>query len=132
MAFTIKELREMLHIKGCRACFNPHDFSSIPRDIHKSLQRPRKRLTELLFKAALDPPTDKQLNLWGENPSKSWHLKLLRSPLEIHSDQENKVCGLTLAINQLKGNKFDEQQSIEVSLSKQKEHNYFKNKSGRQ
>ncbi len=101
VAFTIKELREMLHIKGCRPCFDSKDFQGLTSDIVSGLQRPRKRLTELLFKSVREGPTDKQLPLWGENHSKEWHLKLLRSPLEIHADDSDAVEAITLGINRL-------------------------------
>ena len=100
MAFTIKELREMLHIKDCKPCFDLTNFTGMnTKEIVKSLQRPRKRLTELLFKSVMENPTKKKTDLWGVNPSKEWHLKLLRSPLEIHADSERKVSGITLGIN---------------------------------
>ena len=102
VAFTIKELRELLHLKGCKPTFDAKDFP-MSRDVIKTLQRPRKRLTELLFKSVLDPPTEKQLDLWGNQPSKEWKLQLLRTPKEIHADQEDNVTGLTVEINQLKG-----------------------------
>ncbi len=116
MAFTIKELREMLHIQDCKACFDLQDFKGMSQDLCKTLQRPRKRLTELLFKSAMEGPTQKQLDLWGSHPSKSWHLKLLRSPEKIHLDNCGQVCGMTLGINQLVGTEFTESQKVEVSL----------------
>lgn len=104
VAFTIKELRELIHLKDCKPSFDLQDFQSMSRDVTKSLQRPRKRLTELLFKSVLDPPTQKQLDLWGSNPSKEWKLQLLRTPKEIHAEDKNdNVTGLTVEINQLKG-----------------------------
>ena len=56
-------------------------------------------LIKPFLKAVMEAPTKKQVELWGDNPSKEWHLKLLRTPLEIHSDSENKVNGITLGIN---------------------------------
>ena len=50
------------------------------------LVRPRKRLTELLAKTALDPPTEKQKKLWAEG-DKEWTLKLLRTPEEVLGDK---------------------------------------------
>ena len=115
VAFTIKELREMLHIRDCKACFDLTNFTEMnPSEIFKSLQRPRKRLTDLLFKAVMEAPTKKQIELWGDNPSKEWHLKLLRTPLEIHSDSENKVNCITLGINKLVGEDFTENQKVEA------------------
>lgn len=115
VAFTIKELREMLHIRDCKPCFDLTNFAGMnTKEIVKSLQRPRKRLTELLFKTVMEPPTKKQVDLWGDKPSKEWHLKLLRTPLEIHSDAENRVSGITLGINKLVGEEFTEDQKVEV------------------
>ena len=89
VAFTIKELREMLHLPKCRPILDPSHFEPL-RNIVKSLQRPRKRLTELLVKSALEPPTEKQVDIW-DHPDKSWRLHLLRSPLEITSKVDNRI-----------------------------------------
>ena len=86
----------MLHVPFCKPSFDEKDFQVPPRDIIKELTRPRKRLTELLYKAVFDPPTQKQINLWTSNPNKEWQLKLLRSPTEIHSDNSGQVSGITL------------------------------------
>ena len=111
VAFTIKELREMLHLPKCRPSFETDLYLPI-RDIVKSLQRPRKRLTELLVKSALDPPTEKQLKLW-QDADKSWSLKLLRTPKEILSQDGISVSGIKLAINKLVGQQISEDQSVE-------------------
>ena len=110
VAFTIKELREMLHIPKCKPNFDKKDFQ-VPRDVIKSLIRPRKRLTELLYKSAFDDPTSKQIDLWTSNPEKEWHLKLLRSPQTIHSDTNGQVSSISLGINELIGDTFNENQS---------------------
>ena len=110
----------MLHIPRCQPQFDLPDFQSIPREILKDLVRPRKRLTELLFKTALDPPTPKQLDLWTSNPEKYWNLKLLRSPQEIHADSNGKVSSITLGINKLIGDKFDENQKVEATSDSEK------------
>ena len=86
----------MLHVPFCKPWFDEKDFQVPPREIIKDLTRPRKRLTELLYKAVFDPPTQKQINLWTSNPNKEWQLKLLRSPTEIHSDNSGQVSGITL------------------------------------
>jgi adrenodoxin-NADP+ reductase len=114
VAFTIKELREMLHIQGCQPCFDQNDFVGMSNDLIQNLKRPRKRLTELLFKAISEAPTQKQLDIRGANPEKEWHLKLLRSPLEIHSDHNNSVASMTLGINQLVGNEMTESQVVKA------------------
>ena len=114
VAFTIKELREMLHITKCKPNFDKKDFQ-VPRDVIKSLIRPRKRLTELLYKSAFDAPTSKQIDLWTSNPEKEWHLKLLRSPQTIHSDSNGQVSSISLGINELIGNTFNENQKVEAT-----------------
>ncbi|KAL7735047.1 hypothetical protein ACLKA6_016959 [Drosophila palustris] len=49
-AFTIKELREMLKLPNVETCWRPQDFTGIEAQLDK-LQRPRKRLTELMLKS---------------------------------------------------------------------------------
>lgn len=49
-AFTIKELREMLKLPNVETCWRPEDFAGIDAQLDK-LQRPRKRLTELMLKS---------------------------------------------------------------------------------
>lgn len=116
VAFTIKELREMLHIRDCKAKFNPADFQGLSKTVIQELQRPRKRLTELLFKAATETPTKKQLDLWGSSPAKEWELKLLRSPTEIHPDSKGKVEAISLGVNRLVGgtDQLTEDQKVEA------------------
>jgi len=63
VAFTIKELREMVNLEGCRPQTNPTDFVGL-REALPSLARPRKRLTELMVKTAEGEATDKQKKLW--------------------------------------------------------------------
>ncbi|XP_030378395.1 NADPH:adrenodoxin oxidoreductase, mitochondrial [Scaptodrosophila lebanonensis] len=49
-AFTIKELREMLKLPNVQTLWRAGDFKGIDADFAK-LQRPRKRLTELMLKS---------------------------------------------------------------------------------
>ncbi|XP_017835402.1 NADPH:adrenodoxin oxidoreductase, mitochondrial [Drosophila busckii] len=49
-AFTIKELREMLKLPKVQTCWRADDFAGISDQLDK-LQRPRKRLTELMLKS---------------------------------------------------------------------------------
>ncbi len=99
VAFTIKELREMISL--CKPCFDRNDFEGVKVIVPK-LQRPRKRLTELMAKTALDPPTEKQKELWKTNDN-TWTLKLLRTPEEILSRDGATVSGIKLGINRLVG-----------------------------
>lgn len=64
--------------------------------------RPRKRLTELLVKAALET-----------NPvmkSRTFHPRFLRSPLSFLGD--SRVTGVELGINSLEGNDLENQQAV--------------------
>lgn len=69
-------------------------FSDIPR--------PRKRLTELLFKTAMDKPSEKDEQRW-QDASKQWALKFLRSPVEFVPDQKcsTRVGSVKFAVNRL-------------------------------
>ena len=60
VSFTIKELREMVNLAGCRPVLDREDFVGVKEAV-PSLKRPRKRLTELLAKTALDEPSEKVL-----------------------------------------------------------------------
>ncbi|TMW44914.1 hypothetical protein DOY81_010006 [Sarcophaga bullata] len=50
VAFTIKELREMLKLPKVTTQWRPQDFEGVP-DVLDKLARPRKRLTELMLKS---------------------------------------------------------------------------------
>jgi len=66
------------------------------------LGRPRKRVTELMAKSALEPPTAKQVEIRGKLVDKSWHLKVLRTPLEILPDSTGKRVGaVSLQVNEV-------------------------------
>ncbi|XP_033743917.1 NADPH:adrenodoxin oxidoreductase, mitochondrial-like isoform X2 [Pecten maximus] len=98
VAFTIKELREMIKIPECKPNLNPKDYLKL-NDLLPDLPRPRKRLTELLYKTALEPtPTDKKL--WA-GAKREWRLDFLRSPVHIYG--ETKATGVKFAINRLEG-----------------------------
>ena len=58
VSFTIKELREMVNLAGCKPVFDKADFLGV-KEVVPNLERPRKRLTELLAKTALDEPSAK-------------------------------------------------------------------------
>ena len=111
VAFTIKELREMVTMPGCKPVFDARDFVGVKEAV-ASLQRPRKRLTELLAKTALDPPSGKQAEAWGKGHDRTWSLKLLRTPTEFVSDG-CRVSGLKCEVNRLVGNHVSEAQTVE-------------------
>lgn len=55
VAFTIKELREMLKLPHVSTQWRPQDFQGISEQVEK-LARPRKRLTELMLKSLNEQP----------------------------------------------------------------------------
>ena len=49
-SFTIKELRELTKLAGVQSRLDPEDYQRIDQPMIDRLERPRKRLTELLLK----------------------------------------------------------------------------------
>lgn len=95
VAFTIKEFREMLNLPGCKTIMDPSCFTGIPDKI-PGLERPRRRLTELLCKAALE------IQLQQGNSDRVFELKFLRSPLSFTGDETGGcVKSVELSINEL-------------------------------
>ncbi|XP_015250916.1 PREDICTED: NADPH:adrenodoxin oxidoreductase, mitochondrial [Cyprinodon variegatus] len=102
VACTIKELREMVNLPGTRPEMLAADFEGIPEAL-KDVARPRKRLTELLLKTALEAPGDKELER-RKNATKVWGFRFYRSPTEILSEPNlNRMSGIRLAVNRLEG-----------------------------
>lgn len=92
-AFTIAELREILKLDNCKTVWRRSDFIGI-REITETLQRPRKRLTELMLKSS------------EEANSNVRHVKelypiFLRGPVEFLGTQT--VTGMKLSVNKLEG-----------------------------
>lgn len=85
VSFTIKELREMIKLKGVNTIMSEADFDGV-REQLATLERPRKRLTELMLKS---------LNQGTNSEDKSWELKLWRTPNEILGD--DSVTGIKLS-----------------------------------
>ncbi|KAK5099801.1 NADPH-adrenodoxin reductase [Lithohypha guttulata] len=75
-AFTIKEVRELLQLEGV-------NFQSIPPELFppdlKKLERPKRRLMELLQKGKPNDP----------NATRSWSLQFLLSPNALIRDKNN-------------------------------------------
>lgn len=81
VSFTIKELRELVKLEGVRTVLRPEDMVGV-REALATVERPRKRLTELLLKSAVGP-LDKETEARWASAHQEWQLKLLRSPLEL-------------------------------------------------
>ncbi|XP_029383803.1 NADPH:adrenodoxin oxidoreductase, mitochondrial [Echeneis naucrates] len=102
VACTIKELREMVNLPGTKSEMVEADFDGVTEAL-KDLPRPRKRLTELLLKTALDTPGDKEQQR-RHQASRTWGFRFFRSPSEVLADADgNKTVGIRLAVTRLEG-----------------------------
>lgn len=96
VACTIKELREMINLPGTQPALDPRDFQGL-REAVQDVPRPRKRLTELLMKAALEKAA-------GKEAEREWSLRFLRSPTHIlPSPDRSRAAGIRLAVTRLEG-----------------------------
>ncbi|XP_014249112.1 NADPH:adrenodoxin oxidoreductase, mitochondrial [Cimex lectularius] len=86
VAFTIKEFREMTKLPNVQTLFRNEQFD-IDEDLINDLQRPRKRLTELMMKTV---STD-------QNGDKTFSPLFLRRPEEFLGDE--RVEGVKFVIN---------------------------------
>uniref|UniRef100_A0A8D2N2Z7 NADPH:adrenodoxin oxidoreductase, mitochondrial n=1 Tax=Zonotrichia albicollis TaxID=44394 RepID=A0A8D2N2Z7_ZONAL len=103
VAFTIKELREMINLPGARAVLDPADFTGLESAV-KDASRPRKRLTELMIKTALEKPVEMQAGAAGAAAPREWGLKFQRSPQEVlPSADGSRARGVRMALTRLEG-----------------------------
>ncbi|XP_018515872.1 NADPH:adrenodoxin oxidoreductase, mitochondrial [Lates calcarifer] len=102
VACTIKELREMVNLPDTRPEMVVSDFEGVTEAL-KDLPRPRKRLTELLLKTALETPGEKEQERRNK-ASRTWGFRFFRSPVEVLADPErSRTAGVRLAVNKLEG-----------------------------
>ncbi|TPX58972.1 hypothetical protein PhCBS80983_g02814 [Powellomyces hirtus] len=97
-AFTAKELREMIALPDTKLNIDLNlVHSQIKADAEAlAKDRPRRRLMELLIKGAT--------KTFSEEPSKSWTLQFLRSPVELVPHPEtNALKAVLLEKNTLQG-----------------------------
>uniref|UniRef100_A0A3B5A873 NADPH:adrenodoxin oxidoreductase, mitochondrial n=1 Tax=Stegastes partitus TaxID=144197 RepID=A0A3B5A873_9TELE len=100
IACTIKELREMVNLPTTRPEMVAADFEGVTEAL-KDLPRPRKRLTELMLKTALEKPGEKEQER-RIKASRIWGFRFFRSPVEVLANH-NRVAGIRLAVNKLEG-----------------------------
>jgi adrenodoxin-NADP+ reductase len=97
VSFTIKELRELLKLEGTRTVVRAGDLGPV-RAALAEVARPRKRLTELLLKAAAGGDGG-MVERWAA-ARVEWELRLLRSPLEVLPGQDGRTAGgVLLGVN---------------------------------
>uniref|UniRef100_A0A8D3D088 NADPH:adrenodoxin oxidoreductase, mitochondrial n=1 Tax=Scophthalmus maximus TaxID=52904 RepID=A0A8D3D088_SCOMX len=102
VACTIKELREMVNLPGTRPEMVAADFEGVTEAL-KDVPRPRKRLTELMLKTALEIPGEKEQQR-RSMASRTWGFRFFRNPVEVLADPgSNRTAGVRLAVNRLEG-----------------------------
>ncbi|XP_071442271.1 NADPH:adrenodoxin oxidoreductase, mitochondrial [Hetaerina americana] len=100
VAFTIKEIREMLKLPQCKTVMDPASFEGI-REVIEGLPRPRRRLMELITQAALNPPPES----WA-NATRVFEPLFFRSPIEfLKSLRSNRLSGVNIVVNELSGDR---------------------------
>ncbi|XP_028047202.1 NADPH:adrenodoxin oxidoreductase, mitochondrial [Monomorium pharaonis] len=98
-AFTTAELREILKLESCKTFWRNQDFENI-QTIVPTLDRPRKRLTELMLKSLNESKNDSE-------HAKELHPIFLRSPVEFQGD--SKLDSVRFAVNCLRGETIQDQ-----------------------
>ncbi|XP_068833129.1 NADPH:adrenodoxin oxidoreductase, mitochondrial isoform X3 [Capricornis sumatraensis] len=102
VAFTIKELREMIQLPGTRPMLDPVDFLCL-QDRIKEAARPRKRLMELLLRTATEKPGVEEAARRA-SASRAWGLRFFRSPQQVLPSPDGwRVAGIRLAVTRLEG-----------------------------
>lgn len=108
VAFTIKELREMIRLPGTKPRLHSQDYQGLD-DIIKDIPRPRKRLTELLYKTATSPSIS-DVKMW-EGANREWELRFRLSPLEVLT-QGASLKGVRCGVNTLQGPNLANQKAV--------------------
>ncbi|KAM5149624.1 NADPH:adrenodoxin oxidoreductase, mitochondrial isoform 2-T2 [Callospermophilus lateralis] len=99
VAFTIKELREMIHLPGTWPILDPADFLGL-QDRIKEVPRPRKRLMELLLQTATEKPGAGAAR--QALATRAWGLRFFRSPQQVlPSPDGRRAAGIRLAVTRL-------------------------------
>lgn len=105
VAFTIKELREQVKLKNCTTVWRKEDFVGVEDAVTK-LQRPRKRLTELMLSSL------QESTLQSNNNYPIFRPIFYRSPLKFLINKQRSLVGIELSCNKLIGDSIEEQKCI--------------------
>ncbi|XP_060552170.1 NADPH:adrenodoxin oxidoreductase, mitochondrial-like [Ruditapes philippinarum] len=98
----------MIKLPGTRPVLHNNDYIGLD-DVVKDVPRPRKRLTELLHKTALNPSASDH-KFW-ESATKEWELRFRLSPLEILTNSST-VSGVRFGVNRLEGTDLMTQRAV--------------------
>lgn len=108
VAFTIKELREQIKLKNCSTIWKKEDFAAAVEAV-PNLERPRKRLTELMLKSLNEMKESSQY-------SKQFRPLFYRSPNRFLVNNNNDLVGIELTCNKIIGDKLDEQRCVPTDI----------------
>ncbi|XP_053601663.1 NADPH:adrenodoxin oxidoreductase, mitochondrial [Plodia interpunctella] len=106
VAFTIKELREQIKLKNCKTIWREQDFVGVENAI-TNLQRPRKRLTELMVKSFKESQTQSNVGF-----DKYFKPIFFRSPRKFIVNEKKELTGIELTCNELQGETLEEKKSV--------------------
>lgn len=85
-------------------CFQYITQTHMTKHVVSDVPRPRKRLTELLLKTALEVP-DEEERQRRSRASRAWAFRFFRSPVEVlASPGTSRTAGVRLAVNRLEVN----------------------------
>ncbi|OWR54361.1 ribosomal protein S5 [Danaus plexippus plexippus] len=104
VAFTIKELREQIKLRNCSTLWRENDFQGVA-DAVSQLERPRKRLTELMLKSLAE-------NSIKEGYEKCFKPIFFRSPKRFLVDGDKNLTGIELVCNKLVGDSIENQKCV--------------------
>ncbi|XP_050359234.1 NADPH:adrenodoxin oxidoreductase, mitochondrial isoform X2 [Nymphalis io] len=105
VAFTIKELREQIKLKNCATVWRENDFEGVAEAV-SDLQRPKKRLVELMLKSL-----NESNNVGGET-EKFFKPIFYRSPKKFLLNSQNSLSGIELIVNKLSGDRIEDQKCV--------------------
>ncbi|XP_013144397.1 PREDICTED: NADPH:adrenodoxin oxidoreductase, mitochondrial isoform X2 [Papilio polytes] len=109
VAFTIKELREQIKLPNCVTVWRIEDFAGV-EDAVATLNRPRKRLTELMLKSV------NETSKCREAKDKYFKPIFFRSPSKFLKNNSNNVSGIELICNKVVGDNLEHQKCVATDV----------------
>ena len=107
VAFTIKEFRELTKLNNVQSRLESNDFKQISTQMIENLDRPRKRLTELILKTAKTTSRDQA--------ERFWYLKFWRRPKQINGQTKVESVDFEETQPKVNGNFLDENLAVETN-----------------
>lgn len=109
VAFTIKEFRELTKLNNVQSRLESNDFKQISTQMIESLDRPRKRLTELILKTVKTTTTSR------DQAERFWYLKFWRRPKQINGQTKVESVDFEETQPKVNSNFLDENLAVETN-----------------